>query len=492
MARLREVRLSTAVGLVVVLVGAVVGISALRDNSFLTHLATGRLILDEGRVPSTDPYSFTAGGEPWVVQSWLVSVAYASLEALGGAALVRVALGVATGALAGIVWLLTAPARNLVVRLALAGLVVVAGAGLWSERPLLVGLLGLGLLLLGAEGRFDPRWSVPILWVWANAHGSFPLGLLALFLLWLGRRLDGEDGTTEWRMGIWAGVGTLVAVVGPLGLEVLTFPFELLSRQDVLADVKEWGAPEFQSPGERLFLVLVVVAVVAAVRRPRWRAALPLVVFLVLALTASRNQVTAALVFLPGTAAGLAGLGSAGFTGAETSRVATLAAAVVGVLGLLVVASPLTAEAEPGDELVGGPHHDLDGYPVAAVAWLDAEGLLGPDQRIVARDLVGNYLESLPSADTPVFVDDRFDMYPADVLDDHTALIQGQSTERGGPLELLEHYDATAVVWQDDGPLAQLLAASPDWAIVYQDDDHLVACPRGEAGVADCGSGAAP
>ena len=153
----RGVRLSTVVGLVLVAIGALIGVSALRDNSFLTHLATGRLILEDG-FPSHDPYSFSAPGEPWVVQSWLASLAYASLESLGGLGLVRVAVGALCAALAGVVWLLTGPARNLFVRLGLAGLVVVAGgAGLWSERPLMVGLLGLGLILLAAEGRLDPR-----------------------------------------------------------------------------------------------------------------------------------------------------------------------------------------------------------------------------------------------------------------------------------------------------------------------------------------------
>ena len=41
------------------------------------------------------------------------------------------------------------------------------------------------------------------------------------------------------------------------------------------------------------------------------------------------------------------------------------------------------------------PDLDLRDYPVDAVAWLDSEGLLGPDTRRVAPDLVGNYLELL-------------------------------------------------------------------------------------------------
>ncbi len=76
-------------GLGFALWGLHIGLDRLSDNSFLTHLATGRLILDHG-VPRTDPYSFTANGQPWVVQSWLASVIYAWIESWFGANGIRV------------------------------------------------------------------------------------------------------------------------------------------------------------------------------------------------------------------------------------------------------------------------------------------------------------------------------------------------------------------------------------------------------------------
>src|SRR5690606_15093214 len=62
--------LNGVVGAVIVLVGAYIGTDRLSDNSFFTHLATGRYILEHG-FPHGDVYSFTAPGERWVVQSWL-------------------------------------------------------------------------------------------------------------------------------------------------------------------------------------------------------------------------------------------------------------------------------------------------------------------------------------------------------------------------------------------------------------------------------------
>ena len=70
------------IGWFAALLGAASGASALGDNSFFTHLSTGRRILD-GHLPSTDPYSFTAHGHPWVIQSWFASLLYGLGDGVG-------------------------------------------------------------------------------------------------------------------------------------------------------------------------------------------------------------------------------------------------------------------------------------------------------------------------------------------------------------------------------------------------------------------------
>ena len=71
------------------LVGVQIGQRPLNDNSFFTHLATGRIILDGGGIPRSDPYTFSAHGASWTVQSWLASVLYAGAEEVGGLTAVR-------------------------------------------------------------------------------------------------------------------------------------------------------------------------------------------------------------------------------------------------------------------------------------------------------------------------------------------------------------------------------------------------------------------
>src|SRR5688572_33360769 len=110
----RRPTLGTLLGLLIVTAGVLLELQPLKDNSFFTHIATGRLILDRGSVPSTDPYTFTAAGEPWVVQSWLVSVLYATAESLAGINGVRLVVGALAGFLAALGWRLLRPVDGLV------------------------------------------------------------------------------------------------------------------------------------------------------------------------------------------------------------------------------------------------------------------------------------------------------------------------------------------------------------------------------------------
>lgn len=439
-----------------------IGLGPLNDNSFFTHLATGRIIWATHHIPTHDPYSFSAPGHPWVVQSWLASVFYGAADKWwgpGGALLLIGVTGAAVGALA---WSLTKPANALIGRLIILVPVIVIGTnGGWVERPLLFGLAALGVALLAAEGRVDPRWLVPVMWFWVNIHGSYPLGLVALALFALGRRLDGESPATELAALKWAVVGTVVAAINPIGPRLLVFPVELLSRQGVLSNVIEWQAPKFVRIGERAFLVELVLAIAMTARRPSWRTTLPLAVFAGAALLGARNTVVASMVLIPGLARGMANLGD--ITGEERRsihRPAAVALAAIALVSMIVA--------------YNGPAYSFNGYPVAAVTWAERQGMLGPDARVISRDFVGNYLEGRFGTRVKVWLDDRFDMFPTAVLEDFAAL------NRADPSwdVTLDKYHPTAVLWPTSEALGQYLAASARWRIVYTDQEYLIAVPR--------------
>ncbi len=185
------------------LIGFARVLSPLSDNSFFTHLATGRLIIADGRVPTADPYSFTAHGEPWTVQSWLAALIYAGVEDVAGLGAVRFVNAILCAAIGVGVWHLTARSRSLAVRAGVTLSTLLILGALVSGRPLLFGLLGFVLTFLAADGRLDPRWLLPVGWVWVNTHGSFPFALLLVAVLAVGHRLDaGGWGREPRRAGL--------------------------------------------------------------------------------------------------------------------------------------------------------------------------------------------------------------------------------------------------------------------------------------------------
>ncbi len=80
-----------------VAVSVAIGARVVADNSFLTHLTTGDLMRARGSVPTTDPYSWTAAGADWTVQSWLASLIYSVVAELAGGLGIRLLNGVLCG-----------------------------------------------------------------------------------------------------------------------------------------------------------------------------------------------------------------------------------------------------------------------------------------------------------------------------------------------------------------------------------------------------------
>lgn len=442
--------------------GLFLGLRQLQDNSLLTHIATGRIILDRG-VPHSDPYLFTPHESHWVVQSWLASLVYGIADKLAEGRGVQYVTAVLSVALAALVVRLSRPTESLLGRLALVGVAMTVGAGAWAPRPFLFGLVFLGLTVLAAEGGLDSRWMLPITWLWVNTHGSFPLGFVVLVLLAGGRRLDGERPAVELRCLRWAGIGLALSVVNPFGPKLLVFPLELLRRGDLLSHIVEWQAPTFTVMWQKVFLVQIAVAVLLLVRRPSYRLGLVLAALGPAALYSARNIPVASLVLVAVMAPALRDLGTLSTRQRLPSRLTSLVAAgAFALLGAVVVSQALAR-----------PAFQVAGYPVAALNSLERQGLVPPVDgshgRLLAQDFVGNFRELRDGPTGDVFVDDRVEVMDRQVGADYTALLKGDPTWAA----LLDRYDVNVVLWSRSLPLASLLKEAPGWRIVYQDADWM-------------------
>ena len=448
------------------LFGFAVGIERLSDNSFFTHLVTGRYILDHG-IPHHDSYSFTAPGTKFVAQSWLAELLYGALDRSFGPFGIRV-LGALTGAA------ITVLAFRLALRLSRermrAALVSVAALSglyvLWSERPLLLGLLFFMILLWIVEvpdcwvGR-HPYVSMPVVfWLWANVHGTFALGFLYLGLHLLGRWLDGarpwqDRERTLLVSGAIAGAATLV---NPYGPDLVFFPIHLLQRGDILRHIIEWASPNFHNRmGQALLLWLAVYVVVAARARNRFsrRDVVVTVPFLGLALWALRNVAIAPLVCLPAVARAVAvDPERAARTKAEERR-GPIGVAFVIVLSVIAFAVFVRAYAEPDFVTVS--------YPVKAMNAVERDGLIG--KRLLLDDGDASYAELGWYPKQRVFIDDRYDMFPEKVIYDFFDL----SSAEGNWAKILARYDVEVVVWPRREPLTQLMQRSGDWTVIHRD-----------------------
>ena len=454
------VTLERAIGWLLVALGFLVGSRVIFDNSFFTHLATGTVILDERAVPTADVFSFTAAGEPWTVQSWFASVFYRSLYEFGGLGLVRIANGLIVAALVSALWRLTAPAKLLLPRVLLGGTTLLIGAIMWSPRPLLFGLLCFALAIEIIENERRPLWALlPVMWLWVNTHGSFPLVFLFIGAIGVGQLLDDRTfHRRDLQAGAWLVGGTALGALNPVGVKLLTFPFELLTKREALEDVVEWMPPEWTRPSEWGFLVLALVLLAAAKSGARWRHLLPAFGFFVTGLLAVRNINPAAVVMVACAAPALASWPGAldGATRSVASRGVALLSAAVFAIGVAYVAIT--------------PGIDYETYPVLEVDWLAERDLVAePDVNLIHRDTTGNYLELRFGDDARVFMDDRYDMYPQTVIDDHAELYFG-----GDFAGILARYDADAVLWESSGDFADWLRSDESrWQVTVDGDDWI-------------------
>jgi len=464
--RVRLPAASAVAGGAFVLWGLAVGLGPIHDNSFLTELATGHLVLAHG-VPRADPFTFTAAGRPWVVESWLASVLYALVDDVAGGHGLVLLHGALCAALGALGWRLTRPARHLPGRLLSAAALCAVGTGYWSPRPLLVALVCFAAVAVQAEtGRGSPWWAVPVLWCWVNVHGSWPLALVYLGLRWAGAAIEGGDTRRRRALFGAAALGAAAGAANPLGPGLLLYPLAVVRHHQAFATVAEWQAPNFGDPVNAAFGVAAVLALALVAlqrrRRPGWaQDALVAVVFTGGALVAARNVAVAALVLTPVLARGLEGLGTV--TGGRRGVVAAGALVVLGVVGGGLVAGALDR-----------PAYDLSAYPVGEVTWMARHHLL--PGRVATPDYVGNYLELRYGTGARAFFDDRVDVFSLAVVHDYDRLLLG----RPGWAGILRRLDVHAVLWPRSDPLARDLARDPAWRVRLADRGWIVAV-RGAA-----------
>jgi hypothetical protein len=448
--------------------GIVAAARGLVDSDYYWHITAGRLIAERG-VLTTDPFSYTWTGQPWVMHEWLGELLMYGLVSTvgpGPAAFVFGAISI-SGPLI-LAWTLWRRGVALLPLAMAASLVIYLFASYATIRPQAISWLFLGALLaalitLRPEQRWRPWLIVPLFALWANVHGLYVVGLGVLGIYGLFTLV----GRTPMASRRWEIAAIVVAAFGasmltPAGPAGLLYPLRYVDSGDWgLRHISEWQSPDFHDPTQLGLLALVVAILANGMRAtPAWLRATA-AGGLVGALVATRNVPIAGLLSLPTLSLGLNDrLRRRRATRSPREQVArrwmemAVAALILTATAIIVPRLPAVA----GDRVIPRT------FPVAAVDWLEAAD---PDARVFAEYQWGGYvIDRLFDRGARVFVDGRNDMYDERILEDFVTI---RNADEGWEGRLAE-YGADAILLPPQAALVKGAAEEAGWCEAYRDD----------------------
>jgi len=433
------------------------------------HLRAGSELLDSGRIPLTDTYTFTRAGEPWLNQQWgaqgILALVHRAAGWEGLAGLRAVLVGLVFGLVLWACRRAGATDRQAAL-ITLAAFVVSIGA--LALRPQLFGMLLFAVAVaLATDRRRHPGrlWLlVPLTVVWANIHGSFFLGPAILGFAWLEDIHDGDGAASRTLLiGALAAVATLL---NPFGLGVWVYALGLSTSSLITTSITEWQPTSIRTPLGALFFASALAVVVLIARRSRvtpWPTLLWLSFLFAVGVYAVRGTawwpLAAAVV-----AAGLIERPAVEHVRPERPRwlndVLVAALAVTAVL-LLPWWKPVDPET--------GRVNLVTFAPSALTAELRA--IASPADRLLAPQPWGSWFEfDIPNL--PVYVDSRIELIGPELWEEYVSLVNLNE----GWQQVLDARGVTIVVTDPErtAELDAALAREADWRRTYADGDGSI------------------
>ncbi len=279
--------LMNLLSLLIIAFTLLMAVEKVHNNDIWWHLKTGQWILENGKIPATDPFTFTTPGAAWTPHYWLADVMFAVVFRIGGieGLILFKALIVAAGFFI-IYRLMIRQGLNLLLATAVVMLAVFFGHFRFMLRPhvfmFLLSAAFFGILSVGGGQRnLKLLWLLPLMLLWVNLHGSFFLGLvlagclLAEKLLTTGyRRLQRKDATAKWPvflMVVFALLGG-ITLLNPFGINLLRWvvtDFTLKNIADTFQVEEHMALTWGQHPLWWSFMLATALSFPVAYRRAR-------------------------------------------------------------------------------------------------------------------------------------------------------------------------------------------------------------------------------
>jgi hypothetical protein len=423
------------------------GASALfRDSDAGWHIRAGELMLNSGKLPQTDPFSFSKAGQAWIAWEWLADVIMGSVFQIAGMS--GVAL-IYTLAIAASVWmwfrLSWAAGGNFILACLFASPLLSTTNLHWLARPHVFSWL----FLLGTVWYCETLREKPGVshlaavalagMVWANMHGSFFLGPVIALLyaagawmrtaIWDFAVYDLKADRAAWFAWV-AGAALAGSLVNPHGWQLHRHVIAYLADAQLLDRIGEFQSFNFHADGSLQIILALLIGIcggVAALSERRPERFLLALLLTAGALRSARMLPVAALLLLPLANGSL----TAALRKAQISaRIRKALDEVLnygdrllrldrGLNGAALV--PFVAVALYAVLHASHPGFPTDQFPVAAAAKV-AE--LPATARVFAPDKFGGYLIYRFNGDRKVFFDGRSDFYGADFLRRYSRMVQ--------------------------------------------------------------------
>ena len=449
------------VGAGVYAVFVLAGNHLLIDPDTMWQITIGQWILDHGMVPTTDVYSLTMRGQPWISTQWLAQVAYAEAYVLAGWTGPVVLASVCIAATFALF------TRYLARHLSESTTLVFVAAALALTIPHLLArphvlalpvmMAWVGGLVAAADRRGVPSfWLLPLMALWANLHGGFVLGLALVAPIALDAVLNADASQRKalaLRWTTFALSAIAVSCLTPYGWNSLLASRKILALGEALPLIMEWRPADFSSLGplEVCLLLGFGLALYRGISLPPLRIVL-LLGMLHMALNQTRSLETFALLVPLFLAAPLArqigGTDDAKPT-VSPPRLLFAGLAIVLFAGTVAYASVVRFE----------PH--TRGSPVAAVVELKKLNF----SRVFNDYDFGGYL--IANGVAP-FIDGRTELYGEKFFVDHNAASGLMKPENF--FRLLEEYKIEATLMRTQSAATKLLDHIDGWQKVHADD----------------------
>ncbi len=238
----------------------------LDDSDVPWHLATGKLLLETGKVPTTDPWSFASQGQPWYLLSWVWDLLLGVAEKGFGEFGVLVFVLMVSAALVSML-----AAHLVTMRVSLSAIFftsMVAGLCIQdfiTARPHLGGYaLAFIFYVLAYHSRGKTTYGTlralpPLMLLWANTHGSFIAGftILAAYSV---EAFVARDYVWLKRLIVTTLACGVMALLNPYGLEVTIGALKTLNGTARSYTI-EWLPFTFSSStGISTWLILFIMA----------------------------------------------------------------------------------------------------------------------------------------------------------------------------------------------------------------------------------------